>query len=102
LNDAQVKMAAMIAQNKLLQDQLYALQGSSVPPPKMTEDIAQEVQQHPAEAFPINVGDRQGFVNMKEDEPMPIHGSRAGLKLQAQAQDGNPDCKHFLWNGRHS
>jgi hypothetical protein len=43
LNDTQVKMAAMIAQNKLLQDQLLVLQRSSEPPLMLAEDIAQEV-----------------------------------------------------------
>ena len=63
-----------------------------MPPPMLAEDITREKQQHPAEAFPINVGDRQGEVNMEEDIPMPTRSCGAGIKVQAQAQDGNPDC----------
>jgi hypothetical protein len=92
VNDTQIKMAAMIAQNELLQDQLLALQESSMSLPIFAEDIVREVQQHPAEAFPINVGYRQGEVIMEEDKPMPTRGGGAGLERQAQAQDGNSDC----------
>jgi hypothetical protein len=92
LNDTQVKMTAMIAQNKLLQDQLLALQGSSMPHPMLAENIVWEVQQRPADVSLINTGGRQGGVNMEEDEPIPICSGGDELKFQAQAHDGNPDC----------
>jgi hypothetical protein len=55
--------------------------------PMLTEGIAREVQQHPAEAFLINFGNKQGEVNMEDDKLMPICGDGDGLELQAQATE---------------
>jgi hypothetical protein len=70
LHDTGERMASIVAQNKLLQDQLAAL--NQVPcngAPTLSKDIAWRVQQLSAEALPVAAGEGQGSNKTSPDVP---------------------------------
>ncbi len=91
-------MVAMVAQNKLLQEQLAALnQRPSREAPTLSKDIVWEVQQLSAESLPVAAGEGQGSKNTSpnvpnksmanDDLPIPIRGGGGTTQYQPSTDD---------------
>jgi hypothetical protein len=96
-------MAAMIAQNRLLQEQLAALKQTA---PKLSDNIAWDVQQRTADALPIGARKWQGNTTNPlaecpmdvEDVPVKPAEDKAGPMVICGG-GGNNNCYNYLQRG---
>jgi hypothetical protein len=84
LLDTQAKMALIVAQNKLLQEQLDVLNQGQGEPRTLSKKIAWDIQKWSAKALPLAAGEWHGSTILDPEEadkpmvdgdlPMPMHG----------------------------
>ncbi len=89
LHDTQKMVASIVAQNKLLQDKLAALNlSSSVRAPILSDVQALQVQQQTTGVLPASAGAVPDESMANDNLPMPIHGGGV-LPCDTDASDGN-------------